>query len=216
MYQFYLNEDLLPLPPQELSIQVNNQNSTVDLVSMGEVNLLKAIGLRSFSFQILLPGKPYPFLATLDDFKMPIYYLVKLRAYKENKTPIRLIIIRNLTSGDDLFETNLQVSIEDYQVLEKAGAEGDVQVELNLKEHRTPVVQVQQVQAVVDGITEITEEVKREEKSIPTTYTVVSGDTLWAIAKRQLNDGSRYKEIATLNDIQDPNQLRVGQVLRLP
>lgn len=48
------------------------------------------------------------------------------------------------------------------------------------------------------------------------TYTVVSGDTLSAIAQRELGDANRYMEIANLNNIENPNLIYAGQVLRLP
>jgi murein DD-endopeptidase MepM/ murein hydrolase activator NlpD len=48
--------------------------------------------------------------------------------------------------------------------------------------------------------------------------TVQPGDTLWAIAYRHLGDGQRWPELHALNrdQLPDPNQLAVGQVLRLP
>lgn len=48
------------------------------------------------------------------------------------------------------------------------------------------------------------------------TYTVKRGDTLGSIAARLLGKSSRYKEIAALNGIRDPNRISVGQVLKLP
>lgn len=48
------------------------------------------------------------------------------------------------------------------------------------------------------------------------TYTVKAGDTLSAIAARELGDSSRWTDIADLNGIRDPRKLRVGQVLKLP
>ncbi len=48
------------------------------------------------------------------------------------------------------------------------------------------------------------------------TYTVVSGDTLWAIAEKFLGDGNRYPEIAKLNNIPNPDLINVGQVLTIP
>ncbi|HEY9766167.1 MAG TPA: LysM peptidoglycan-binding domain-containing protein [Chroococcales cyanobacterium] len=50
------------------------------------------------------------------------------------------------------------------------------------------------------------------------SYTVASGDTLYAIAKKVLGDGERWREIADLNKdrLPNPNVLRIGQVLRLP
>lgn len=47
------------------------------------------------------------------------------------------------------------------------------------------------------------------------TYTVRSGDSLWAIAAKQLGDGSRYKEIKTLNGLSS-DTIHPGQVLKLP
>ncbi len=47
------------------------------------------------------------------------------------------------------------------------------------------------------------------------TYTVRSGDTLWDIAQSQLGNGSRYKEIMTLNGLTS-NVIQPGQVLKLP
>lgn len=47
-------------------------------------------------------------------------------------------------------------------------------------------------------------------------YVVKPGDTLSSIARRQLGSASRFKEIAELNDIRDPDRIRVGQRLRLP
>ncbi len=48
------------------------------------------------------------------------------------------------------------------------------------------------------------------------TYTVAVGDTLAKIAQRFLGDPLRYKELATLNNISNPNLIKVGQVIVIP
>lgn len=48
------------------------------------------------------------------------------------------------------------------------------------------------------------------------TYVVKAGDTLSTIAKNLLGDASRFKEVATLNGITDPNKIKVGVSLKLP
>jgi nucleoid-associated protein YgaU len=48
------------------------------------------------------------------------------------------------------------------------------------------------------------------------TYTVVSGDTLWAISERFYGDGNRYQEIATASGISNPDLIHPGQVLTIP
>ncbi|WP_368383290.1 muramidase family protein, partial [[Clostridium] symbiosum] len=47
------------------------------------------------------------------------------------------------------------------------------------------------------------------------TYTVRQGDSLWAIAASQLGNGSRYKEIKTLNGLTS-DTIHAGQTLKLP
>jgi LysM repeat protein len=57
-----------------------------------------------------------------------------------------------------------------------------------------------------------------EEDATVATYTVVKGDCLWKIAKKQLGDGSRYIEIYKLNQdtIKNPDMISIGQKLVLP
>jgi nucleoid-associated protein YgaU len=50
----------------------------------------------------------------------------------------------------------------------------------------------------------------------PRTYTVVSGDTLWAIAERFYGDGNRYPEIAQASGVANPDLIHPGQVLTIP
>ena len=52
----------------------------------------------------------------------------------------------------------------------------------------------------------------------PKTYTVKSGDTLSKIAKEHLGNANDYMKIFELNkdQLNDPNMIKPGQVLRLP
>lgn len=63
---------------------------------------------------------------------------------------------------------------------------------------------------------------KQTEKATPPakksgrSYVVKSGDSLRAIARRELGDENRWNEIAALNPGVDPKRLLVGKSLRLP
>ena len=52
----------------------------------------------------------------------------------------------------------------------------------------------------------------------PKTYTVESGDSLWAISEKALGSGNRYMEIFEANKpmLSDPDKIYPGQVLRIP
>lgn len=47
------------------------------------------------------------------------------------------------------------------------------------------------------------------------TYVVKNGDTLWSIAKTYLGAGSKYQELAKLNNISNPDHIVIGQVIKL-
>jgi len=63
-------------------------------------------------------------------------------------------------------------------------------------------------------ITEVTTNSQNNNSSI--IYRVKHGDTFWKIAKTQLGDGQRYREVLKLNPNVDPRALRIGQPIRLP
>lgn len=48
------------------------------------------------------------------------------------------------------------------------------------------------------------------------SYKVVQGDNLWTIAVRAYQDGYKWPEIATANNLVNPNYLEVDQELKLP
>jgi len=50
------------------------------------------------------------------------------------------------------------------------------------------------------------------------TYTVKPGDTLSKIAKEQLGDANAYRDIfnANTDQLQDPDKIKPGQVLKIP
>ena len=55
-----------------------------------------------------------------------------------------------------------------------------------------------------------------EELALPTSHTVVAGETLWTIAEKFYNSGYNWVTIASENKLSDPGTIEEGQVLSLP
>jgi nucleoid-associated protein YgaU len=53
-------------------------------------------------------------------------------------------------------------------------------------------------------------------KSLPKTYTVKSGDTLWSVAQIYYGSGYNYVDIATANNMSNADSLLEGQSISLP
>ena len=73
-------------------------------------------------------------------------------------------------------------------------------------------------EVVEEPVAEAVEEAAPESEPEPAvrTYTVESGDSLWAIAERFYGDGSKYQAIADASGIPDPDLIQPGQVLTIP
>jgi nucleoid-associated protein YgaU len=71
-------------------------------------------------------------------------------------------------------------------------------------------LEVKDIEALTDTKTDTTESIS------DATYTVVKGDTLWDISVRAYGDGYRWVDIASENDLVNPNLIHAGNVFVLP
>ena len=120
-------------------------------------------------------------------------------------------------SGDGII-TSKAVTIESYSINEEASKGLDMEIDLELQEYvgygtYTAKYTENTETGTVTAATEKTRET--DNKEIPATYTVKSGDCLINICKSQLGDANKWKEIAELNELENANLIYPGQVLKL-
>lgn len=205
----------LPINPGEIAMSDGNTGTTYEINAIGQINVIKARKLTQYSFSSFFPApnKGYSFLAT-NRLLQPKEYVDYITKWMESKRPIRFIFTGST------FDINEAVSIESFDWKEVAGGMGDIEYSLSLKKYafygpKRIVVQ----QSGVMGVSVTKEKEKRPDDRVPAkTYTMIAGDTLWKVAKSQLGDGSRWKDIQTLNGITDAEikKLPIGKVLKLP
>lgn len=218
MYLCYMDGILMPVAPSKINTKIKNKNRTITLINEGEANILKSAGLQEISFNMMIPAYKYPFALYLGGIFLPIsYYLEILDRLKNSKKPFQLIIIREGVLGALGFDTNLKVSLEDYQILEDAGNGRDITVSIKLKQYQEKTKTVVRIATAVGGgtVKYILEKVRDSSKKIEKTYKVKEGDTLYAIAKKQLGNGEKYRDLITLNKLGNSSDIEVGQVIRL-
>ncbi len=227
-YSFFMDGVQLPIAPPSLRVKIKNQNKTITLINEGEVNILKVAGLTEITFDAVLPQTRYPYALYPGGFKGADYFLnlfERLKTQKDSSDkfkPFQFIVSRVLPSGKSLFDTNIKVSLEGYEINEDAEDGFDMVVTLTLKQYRdygTKTVKISPPPTPkASPVAQTVQERPAETAPQPKTYTVVSGDCLWNIAKKFLGNGARYTEIYNLNKdkIKNPNLIYVGQVLILP
>lgn len=239
-YEFYLDKMLLPVAPSKVQTKIQNQNKTITLINEGEVNLIKAPGLTEISFDALLPMHEYPFatyqkpkptnisyikkntglfnvatsVAMSSGYLYPNYYLDYLEDLKLSLKPFYFKISRLDYNNNIIFNTNMLVTIEDYTITEDAKDGNDFTVSIKLKQYEQYGTKSYKIDSKK---TKKKSKKRRTSKNTSKTqyYTVKKGDTLWAIAKKYLGDGSKCWNLAKLNRIKNPNLIYPGQKIKI-
>ena len=206
---FSKNSDLrfrFPVTPRSVSVTTPGRDRVVTLIDSSEISILNEPGLREIRFEALLPNTRYHFAVYPDGVFQPArHYLGLIERFKQERSPFVF------TLGTAEGGTSLVAALEGYTVTEDASYGGDMMVSIHLREARGVSVKITDPETTPPP---------RDPSSavVPKTYTVVSGDTLWGIAKRFLGSGARWPEIYALNrdKVSNPNLIYVGQVLTLP
>lgn len=190
----------LPVPPAEFELSQGNVNTVVNIYNIGEVNLIGKSKLATITINSYFPAQEYPF-CQYTGFPSPYECVNMIENWRKSGRPIRLIITET--------PINLACAIENFNYKEQDGT-GDVYFSLELKEYR--FLNIQQTTTQQNGYS-IPATTRQVTQTIPTSYVVKSGDTLWSIAKRLTGNGANYKAIASKNGIKDPNKIYPGQKL---
>ena len=205
-YHFYLGKVLLPIAPSKLQIKIASKNKTTTLINDGEINILKDAGLTDISFEVLLPNVKYPFATYKSGFKNAKYFISEIEKLKVNKKPFQFIVSRVLPNKKVLFDTNMKVSLESYEIKEDAKSGFDVTVSIKLKQHRSYGTKTCKITNSKDNKKKVTVEKKRSDETSPKptkkqnkTHIVKQGDCLWNIAKYYYGDGSKNTVIYNAN-----------------
>lgn len=136
-YDLYLGKMLMPITPSKIQMAIDNQNKTISLINDGEINLLKAAGLTTVQFTLLIPQVSYPFARYGGSgFINAETYLDYFEQLKTAKEPFQFIVSRCLPTGKLLFDTNMTVSLEEYTITEEAKNGFDLEVSITLKQYR--------------------------------------------------------------------------------
>lgn len=205
-YEFYFKDgtDVLnfPITPDTLSMKVGSNNKVVNLISEGDINILKSPSLIEIEFDARFPMRQYPYARTFQKFQ--IYY-DKFSELKEKKKSFRFIVARTTPNGKRTWDTNILVSLEDFELSEDAEDGDDVIVSFNLKQFKDYGVKVIKTNATTNSHQNSSTSTSNEPRGTDDrtgqakSYTVKKGDCLWNISKRFYGDGSKWKTIYNTN-----------------
>ncbi|MEK5480303.1 LysM peptidoglycan-binding domain-containing protein [Paenibacillus sp. FSL R5-0407] len=211
-----------PILPESIEISEGSRSKTYEISKLGEVNVVKGLKLREISFESIFPANWFPGCSVTESelFEPKHYIEDKIQKWRIDNPPMQLVM-----TGSTM-NFNIPVTIEKFTWSEEGGAVGDIKFQIAFKEYRVYEAKKAKVQEKVTTSGSKTVVMNKNNSAParpdtrvkPKTYTLVAGDNLWKVAQKVLGDGSKYKQIQTLNGIKDSElkKLPVGKVLKLP
>lgn len=201
--EFWLQKDnndkfQLHVKPEDYKVSVSHKNTTVNVIKVGDVNLIGNTGLREVSLSSFFPAKNYNF-SNNSDRKTPLTYVEKLNSWRTSGNPIRVIITGTL---------NMECTIERFDWGEQ-DATGDIYFTLDLKEYK----KIKTYKASKKSASSRSTKTSKKK-----TYKVKKGDTWHKIAKKFYGDGSKWKKIykANKSKVKSSRSVPVGKTIKIP
>lgn len=190
----------LSVNPSDLSVTQDSKDKTIDLLNVGEVNVPGKRGLIKVTLSTFLPDSNSPFYTG----SAPEKIIQAVKKAKNGQKTIRIII-----SGSDV---NTLFTVSSMSETYKEG-QADIYISWSFIESRD--LNTGQIASWVKRYTNTGLCTRNTSRSVPKVVVVKNGDTLWNLARRYYDDGSRWKEIADANDLLEGN-LEIGMRLVIP
>ena len=145
-YGLYFHENgvtiRIPVNPQEYPIKYPADNMRYNVLGKGEIIVARIPKLKQISWESYFPcGPDDPLVLTGGAFEPPEFYITAINRYKEKGEPVRFIANRFMEDGSPIFDTNMNVIVEDFDVTEKGGETGDFYYSISLSEYREYIPQ---------------------------------------------------------------------------
>lgn len=190
----------LPVTPKSYPMSAGRAVERLDMAQTGQIALPGLQSLFTGTLEFELPAAARPYM-TAGASAEPARYISLLTAWGREASVCRYIV-----TGTDI---NIPVLLG---VLDYGEGDGtnDVQCKLPLYEYRYLD------EAKVEKVTQNAGRAVEHPPQAAGSYTVVKGDSLWAICRKFYGDGSLAYKLATANGIKNPNLIYPGQVLTLP
>lgn len=116
---------VFPVSPKDFEVRNSYHSSTVNIINLGDINMLGKRGLSYLSIKSFFPTQQYGFLQS--EAFSPYTTVDTIKRFAEEKRPCRIAI-----TGTNV---NMHCSITDFNYSEQDGT-GDVYFKLELKEYR--------------------------------------------------------------------------------
>lgn len=188
-----------PILPERIDVTIGNQFASYQILGIGEIQVPSGVALDNISWSSMFPGENRQLSPIVQEWIDPLEafkWIESCKAQVGSPKKLRLLITETAINVDVYINTFAKTY---------AGGYGDINYSITFVQAKELKVTATSSTVASSGsetagtLDTATTEEERPAPPDSSTYTVVKGDSLWAIAQKFLGDGSRYPEIYALN-----------------
>ncbi len=182
-----------PMLPETISTTMGNQFASYSILGIGEIKVPSGVSLDTISWDGIFPGEHRQYQPYIKNWVNPLEafkWLENCKAQVGKSKKLRLLVTETALNIDVYLDSVTKTYSQGY---------GDINYQISLVQAKDLIVTATSSTTATDGTSTTDSSGTRPSPPESTTYTVVSGDSLWAIAQKLLGNGSRYPEIYEAN-----------------
>lgn len=204
---------VIPINPENIKVSRASASISAEVIGLGEIAVPQSPGLAEIDIESFF----WRYWFEVDTLNSYQYQTAKeyadwFKIWQRSKLPAQWTV--------EELGYNLWVTCEAFNYDVRAGEEDDTYYELSLKEYRDYGAQVIKLNQATQTAAPVAAPRIDTKPAVEQTYTVKSGDSLWAISKRLSNQGgTNWGELYEANKAvigNNPSFLRIGTTLVIP
>jgi len=182
----------IPVLPEEIKVSYSSGNSSVSVVDFGDIIIKQGRKAAQYSFSSIFPL--YPFSGSTKKVSSSKTYVSQILKFIDDKSVVKLVLAR---ANNKFLGITVNVIVDKFEYSESGEDPGVIEYSITFKEYRS--VTVNQIKTNNKKTTKSSNKKRTSTKPTAKTYKVKSGDCLYNIAKKELGNSNRWKEIYNLN-----------------
>ena len=205
---------ILPVNPENITPSRSANNDDIDIIGLGKATRKGEPGVTGFTIESFFPG-PKSYFYTGVRPKSAVEFINEIWETENINNNVAKITITGIP-----IPINMYFVIENFEYDHRAGEEEDIYYTLEIKKYIPYGVKLIETKAINNTNVRVasTNIEVVQSSNAQQTYSVKSGDSLFAITKKYTGSDNRWKELYELNKdkIKNPNLIYPNQKLTIP
>lgn len=169
----------LPVNPSEITVSYPGDNSTYNLINIGEVVIPRNPKLATVELSSFFPRNSFVAGTVSNSWYKPEFYVEFFHQLQKKKIIFDFIVNR-FDADRHMFDTSFKAVVNDFEITDRGGESGDIYFRISISEYRNTAPQFVELidEDTVNDVTYLAQSTQRDvadDKIVPGDMVTVTG-----------------------------------------